>query len=129
MRTVFDNCSKGQASDVPDAMITDSTSYNLYEDEVMEQKSIVNKQLGDAMFDTVNFRGKPVIWSSQCTSGYMYFVNFSYVGLNVDPDINFTATEWKSIPNQLDRVMQIVWKGNAIASRRASLGVLTSIAA
>jgi len=40
-----------------------------------------------------------------------------------------TMTEWKSIPNQLDRVAQIVWKGNVISSRRASLGVLKSIAA
>ena len=129
MRTVFNNCSKGQATDVPDAIVTDQTSFELYDDEVIEQKQIVNKSLGDAMFDNVTFKGKPVIWSAQCTSGYMYFVNYKYLGLNVDPDINMSATEWKSIPNQLDRVMQIVWKGNLITSRRKSLGVLSGIAA
>lgn len=129
MRSMFDNVSKGQKSDMPNVIVTDSTSYNLYEDEVMEQKSIVNKDLGDAMFQTVNFRGIPLIWSGQATSGYMYFLNTEYLGLNVDPDINFTSTEWKSIPNQLDRVMQVVWKGNLISSRRASLGVLTGVAA
>jgi hypothetical protein len=129
MRTLFNNCSLGQSSDIPDAIVTDQTSFELYEDEVMEQKQIVNKDLADAMFDNVTFKGKPLVWSSQCTSGSMYFMNFKYIGLNVDPDINMTATEWKTIPNQLDRVMQIVWKGNCIASRRASLGVLKSIAA
>lgn len=129
MRSVFDSCSKGQKTDMPNVIVTDSTSYNLYEDEVMEQKSVVNKEMADAMFQSVNFRGVPVIWSGQCTSGYMYFLNTDYIGLNVDPDIDMTATEWKSIPNQLDRVMQIVWKGNAVSSRRASLGVLTGISA
>jgi hypothetical protein len=129
MRTLFNNCSKGQASDIPDAIVTDQTSYELYEDEVMEQKQIVNKDMADAMFDSVTFKGKPVIWSDQCTSGYMYFINYKYINLIVDPDINLTMTEWKNIPNQLDRVAQIVWKGNLVTSRRASLGVLTSISA
>ena len=35
----------------------------------------------------------------------------------------------KVIPNQLDRVMQIVVKCNLIASRRKALGVLGAIAA
>jgi hypothetical protein len=129
MRTLFNNCSVGQAMDIPDAVVTDQTSFELYEDEVMEQKQIVNKDMADAMFDSVTFKGKPVVWSAACTSGYMYFMNFKYLGLNVDPDINMTMTEWKTIPNQLDRVAQIVWKGNLISSRCASLGVLTGIAA
>lgn len=129
MRTLYNNCGKGQASDVPDLMVTDQASYELFEDEVQEQRQTVNKQAADAMVETCTFKGKPVIWSVECTAGYMYFVNTAYIGLNVDPDINMTPTAWKDIPNQLDRVMQIVWKGNMIASRRASLGVLITIAA
>jgi hypothetical protein len=60
----------------------------------------------------------------------MYMLVSQYIGLNVDPDMNFTMTEWKSIPNQVnDRVAQIVWKGEFITSRRKSLGVMTGIAA
>jgi hypothetical protein len=112
-------------------IVTDQTSYELYEDETLEQKQIVNKTTGDAMFSDpmLTFKGVPIVWSGQCTAGYMYFMNSMFIGLNVDPDINMTMTEWKVIPNQLDRVAQIVWKGNLIASRRASLGVLTGIAA
>lgn len=131
MRTLFNNCSLGQATDTPDMIVTTQSAYELYEDETLEQKQIVNAKTGDAMFSDpmITFKGVPVVWSGQCTSGYMYFLNSKYIGLNVDPDINMTATEWKTIPNQLDRVMQIVWKGNMIASRRACLGVLTSISA
>ena len=129
MRNLFNNCSVGQATDMPDMIVTDQTSYELYEDEVMEQKQIVNKDMADAMFDSVTFKGVPVVWSSQCTAGYMYFLNSKYIGLNVDPDINMEPTGWKEIPNQLDRVQQVVWKGNLIASRCAALGVLITIAA
>jgi hypothetical protein len=130
MRTLFNNCSKGQATDMPDGIVTDQTSAELYEDEVLEQKQIVNNTgTGDPMFSGVVFKGIPVMWSAACTAGYMYFLNSRFIGLNVDPDINMTMTEWKTIPNQLDRVAQIVWKGNLIVSRRKSQGVLITIAA
>jgi hypothetical protein len=127
MRTFYNDCSKGQASDVPDMIVTTQTVAEYYEDEVQEQKTIVNQTSGDAMMISVTFKGIPVVWSSQCPTGYMYFLNSKYISLESDPDINMTMTEWKTIPNQLDRVAQIVWKGNLVASRRASLGVITSI--
>lgn len=127
MRTFYNDCGTGQASDLPDMLVTTQTVAEYYEDEVQEQKQIVNQTSGDAMLISVTFKGMPLVWSSQCPTGYMYFLNSKYLGLNVDPDINMTATEWKVIPNQLDRVQQVVWKGNMIASRRASLGVMTSI--
>jgi hypothetical protein len=127
MRTFYNDCSKGQASDVPDMIVTTQTVAEYYEDEVQEQKTIVNQTSGDAMMISVTFKGIPVVWSSQCPTGYMYFLNSKYISLESDPDINMTMTEWKTNPNQLDRVAQIVWKGNLVASRRASLGVITSI--
>lgn len=127
MRTLYNNVSQNQTSDLPDMIITTQTVSEYYEDEVQEQKQIVNQTTGDAMLLSVVFKGIPVVWSASCPAGYMYFLNSKYIGLNVDPDINMEMTEWKTIPNQLDRVAQIVWKGNLIASRRASLGVLTGI--
>ena len=129
MRNVFNDASKGQATEVPNVLVTDQATFELYEDEVVEQKQIVNKVMGDSEFQTLAFKGKPIVWSSQCTAGYIYFLNTRYLGLEYDPDIYFTATEWKTIPNQLDRVMQIVCKLNLVASRRASLAVLTGNAA
>jgi len=129
MRTLANDCSKGQASAVPNFYVTDQTSFELYEEEVVEQKQIVNKIMGDTDFQTLEFRGKPVMWAGNCTSGYLYALNSEYLSLIYDPDIFFAPTEWKTIPNQLDRVMQVVCKLNLIASRRKSLGVLTGISA
>ena len=129
MRTMFNDCSKGQGSGIPNILVTDQTTFELYEDEVVEQKQIVNKIMGDSEFQSLSFKGKPIIWSAECTSGYIYFLNTEYIGLNIDPEIDFASTEWKVIPNQLDRVMQIVLKCNLTASRRKSLGVLTGNAA
>jgi hypothetical protein len=130
MRTLFNNCSNGQGVMAPTIAVTDQASYELYEDEVTEQKQIVDKTLGDAEFRNIEFKGIPLIWSSKCTSGYMYFLNEKVMKLVIDPDMYFAPTPWKDIPNQVnDRVMQILCKMNLITSRRKSLGVLTGIAA
>jgi len=129
MRNLYNTCSRGQRQDEPTFIVTDQTSYELYEDEVLEQRRIVNRTAGDPEFISVTFRGKPLFWSNQATAGYMYFLNDQFLNLTFDPDIFFQMTEWKSIPNQLDRVAQIVSKMNLVASRRASLGVLTGISA
>lgn len=130
MRTLYNNCSKGQSMDVPDFIVTDQTSHELYDDEVIEQKQIVNNTAtGDPSFLNVQFKGIPIVWSPQTPSGYMYFLNTKYISIVFDPDIYFSMTEWKSIPNQLDRVAQMVCKFNVVTSRRASLGVMTGITA
>jgi hypothetical protein len=129
MRTLANQCSEGITRNFPDLILTTQTVAELYDDEVLEQRQIVNQSTGDAEFTKTYWKGIPLVWSAQCPSGRMYMLNSQFIGLNVDPDINFMSTAWKTIPNQVeDRVMQIVWKGNLIASRRKSLGVLTSIA-
>jgi hypothetical protein len=129
MRNLSNTCSEGITRDYPDFIVTTQTVAELYDDEVLEQRQIVNQSTGDAEFTKTYWKGIPIVWSAQAPSGRMYFLNTQYIGLNVDPDINFMSTAWKTIPNQVeDRVMQIVWKGNLVASRRKSLGVLTSVA-
>jgi len=128
MRNLANTCSEGQTRKFPNMLVTTQTVAELYDDEVLEQRSIVNKSAGDAEFLTTTWKGIPLIWSGQCPSGAMYMLNSQYIALNIDPAINFMATEWKTIPNQLDRVMQIVVKGELVTTRRKSLGVLTSIA-
>ncbi len=131
MRNLANTTSEAKTRMQPNIIVTTQTVAELYADEVLEQRQIIQAsgsdaepQMGDA------WHGIPIIWSSQCPSGRMYMLNSRYIGLNIDPDVNFEMTEWKSIPNQVnDRVCQIVMKGNVISSRRASLGVLTAIAA
>lgn len=130
MRTLFNNCSTGQNSNEPTLIVTDQTSYELYEDEVVEFKQIVNSMSGDPTMTSVTFRGRPIIWSGQMSpSGAMYFLNENYLTLLIDPDLNFQMTEWKNVANSLDRFAQIVVKMQLVCNRRASQGILTGIAA
>ena len=125
MRTLFNNASKG--NDTPDILVTDQSSYELYEDEVMEQKQIVNKELGDAMFENVLFKGRPLIWSPSCTTGKMFFLNTRYLEWVADESVNFEMTDWKPAQNNLDRVAQVVVAGNLTCSARLRQGVLLGI--
>ena len=125
MRTMFNDCSKG--NDTPTIIVTDQSSYELYEDEVMEQKQIVNKELGDAMFENVLFKGRPVVWSPSCGEGDMYFLNDRYLEWVADEYANFEMTEWKTAQNTLDRVAQVIVSGNLVCSARNRQGILFGI--
>jgi hypothetical protein len=129
MRNISNTCSDGITRDYPDIIVTTQAISELYDDEVLEQRQIVNQTTGDAEFTKTYWKGIPIVWSAKAVSGKMFFLNSKYIGLNIDPDINFMATAWKTIPNQVeDRVQQIVTKGNLIVSRRKSLGVLNGVA-
>lgn len=130
MRNLANTCSEGKTRMLPNIIITTQTVAELFDDEVLEQRMIINTKDGaDPESMSTAWKGIPLLWSSQCPSGRMYMLNSKYFGINIDPDVNFDMTEWKPIPNQVnDRVAQIIVKLNAISSRRQSLGVMTSIA-
>jgi len=132
MQNLFNTCSKGLNAGSPNLIVTDQTAYELYEDETVEQKQIFTKgmgKMGDTQFANITFKGQEMIWSPQATSGTMYMLNTDCLGLTIDPDANFIMTDWKPIPDALDRVAQVVVKGNLTCTRRASQGVLTSVSA
>ena len=130
MRNLANTASEGITRDYCDLIVTTQTVAELFDDEVLEQRQIVNLGANDPEGKGQNaWKGIPLTWSAQCASGRMYMLNSQYLTLEIDPEYNFQMTEWKSIPNQvLDKVCHIVWKGNCVSSRRKSLGVLTSVA-
>lgn len=130
MRNLANTASEGKTRMLPNILVTTQTVAELFDDEVLEQRMIINVKDGaDPESMSTAWKGIPLLWSSQCPSGRMYMLNSKYCGINIDPDVNFDMTDWKAIPNQVnDRVAQIALKGNFISSRRASLGVMTAIA-
>lgn len=93
MRTMLNDCAKNQGMDRPDIIVSGQTPYEYYEDETMEQKQIVNKTLGDAGFQNIEYKGIPMIWSPQCANTRMYFLNTKYLWMVYDPMLNFDMTE------------------------------------
>lgn len=128
MRTMLNNCGNNLASDKVDLLVSGQTPYEYYEDTVLEQKRIVNKTLGDAGFENIQFKGRPLIWSSQCANTRMYFLNTKHLKFKYDPMMNFDMTEWKPIPDQVnDRAAQVIVAGQLVSRRRRTMGVLHTI--
>lgn len=131
MRTCLNDITKYSRSDLKDiVLVTDQTTYELYEDVCMEMKILSNTMLGDAGFDSIVFKGKPLIWCPSAPSGKMYFINPTYLKLICDEGFFMEMTDWKQIPDQpFDKVAQIVCALNLTIRRAICQKVLTGITA
>jgi hypothetical protein len=128
MRTMLNNCMNNRLMDKPDIIVSGQTPYEYYEDETLEQKQIVNKKLGDAGFENIQFKGTPMIWSPACAATRMYFLNTNFLYFVYDPMLNFDMTNWKEIPDQVnDRAAQIVLACVFLVTRRLCQGVMHTI--
>lgn len=125
MTNLLNLCMNNRAMDRPDIIITTQAIYEAYDAEVLEQKQIVNKTLGDAGFTNIEFKGMPMVWSPACGSGRLYTLNTNYIYLTYDPMLNFDMTNWKEIPDQVnDRAAQIVLACALMVTRRMCQGVI-----
>ncbi|MAH45005.1 hypothetical protein CMI37_04200 [Candidatus Pacearchaeota archaeon] len=128
MRTIMNNIGNNLSMDKPNIILSGQTPYEYYEDNVIEQKQIVNKKLGDAGFENLEFKGTPMIWSPACANTRMYFLNTRFLKVIYDPALWFDMTDWKQIPNQPnDRVAQVVSALALVCSRRRAQGVIFNI--
>lgn len=128
MRTMYNKVMNNLGMDKANIIVSGQTPYEFYEDEVEEQKRIVNKTLGDAGFQNIEFKGTPMVWSPAISNQRMYFLNTKFMKFKYDPMLYFDMTEWKAIPNQVnDRVAQIVLAGELVMSRRRCQGVIFDI--
>ena len=131
MRTALNDVTKYSRTEISDiALVTDQTSYELYEDVCMDIKILQNTMMADAGFETINFKGRPLMWCPSAPSGKMFFINPNYYNLYVDEDYFMEMTNWKEIVNQpFDKAAQIVCALNACTSRPIVNKVLYNIAA
>jgi len=128
LRTAINDCSKGQ--DSPDLVLTDQTNWERLASETEDQKQIVNQKVGDAVFDSIKFWGRDVMWSPSCApADAFYLINTSYLYWYADEYANFDMTDWKVIPNQLDRVAQVVLVGNLVISNSKRHGIYHTVTA
>lgn len=131
MRNCLNNILKYSRAEVKEIVIvTDQTTFELYEQEGYDIYQLTNNHMYDAGFDVLQYRGRPVMWCPSAPSGYMYFLNTSYIELVIDPGYWMEMTEWKPIPNQpIDRTAQIVCTMNFCVTRPICQLVMTGIAA
>lgn len=134
MRTAFNTASLG-GKDTPDLIVTTQTLYEAYEKQLTPVASgatlgqfntVGSKKLGDAGFQSLAFKGVPVVWDELCPSGTMYFLNTRHMKLVAHKDANFDTGDFVKPENQDARVAQIRWMGNLTCDRRSSFYKLTA---
>lgn len=131
MRTALNNILRYSDAEVKDIVIlTNQTIFEYYEDECFDMKVLQNTMLADAGFNTLTFKGRPIMWSPKAPDGNMYFLHTGYLKLMCDEAYWMEMTDWKSIPDQPnDRVAQIVCVFNMICTRPIVQLVLSGITA
>lgn len=139
MRTGFNTASVG-GKDTPNLIITTQTLFESYEGLFtnvavtgsnarsgdFSTPSEGQKTMADGGFQTLGYKGVPVVWDEQCPSGTMYFANTRHMNLVVHEDANFATTDFVKPENQDARVAQILWMGNLTCNRRKSFYSLTN---
>lgn len=134
MRNAYNSSSVG-GKDAPTLIVTSQTLYESYEalftnvaisggGSHFSTMSAGRKQMADGGFQTLEFKGVPIIWDEQCTSDRMYFVNTKHMKLVMHKDANFKTTDFVKPENQDARVAQILVMGNLTCNRRASFALL-----
>lgn len=134
MRTSFNNASI-DGNDTPELLVGTQAVYEGYEAKLTAFNSVVSVQtkgegekiLGDAGYQALGFKGKPVIWDSLCPTNYLYYLNLNHMKLVVHSDANFEITDKRAPVNQDGFVRHILFMGNLTCDRRKSFSVQTTL--
>lgn len=84
------------------------------------------KRLADASFSVLEFEGVPVTFDESATSGVVYFVNKDNMKLGIMRGADFQPIDKASPSDQHIDVQRIVFGGQLVVDRRASLAKLTA---
>src|SRR5262245_17644779 len=123
--TIYNNVSIG--NDHPTLVLCTQNIHELYEDTLQTVLRVLDNRFGDVGFEAIAFKGASVVWSPSATAAQARFLNERYLELIIEQTADFVMTDWKPIPNQLDRVAQVVTQANLVCSNRRMQGVLTAV--
>lgn len=127
MRTTFNNITFG--NDKPDSIFTDQTTFEYYEKALQPQERFSSNKVADAGFLNLTFKGVPLMFDRDCTSGYMYFLNSKYLSFVVHRDADFATGPFVTPENQDVSTAMILFQGNLTTNNRRKIGVIQGITA
>jgi hypothetical protein len=125
MTTAYNTVSIG--NDHPTFGLTTQNVYEMYEDTLTNVLRIQSNLFGDAGFESLGFKGAGICFAPSCPATNFYFLNERYIEMVVETGADYVMTDWKPIPNQLDRVAQVVTMGNLVTNNRRMQMVLTGV--
>jgi hypothetical protein len=128
MRTLLNTITNNRRADRPDIILCGQTPYEYYEDAAYDKLEVQNTKLAELGFDTVTFKGIPMIWSPEIANTRMYFLNTNFLWFVYDPGVYFDMTEWKPVPEQVnDKIAHIMTACSFVTNRRRVQGVIHDI--
>ena len=125
MRNMYNTCSIG--NDHPNLLLTTQAVFEYYEAEAEDIQQLQNTTAAELGFQTFRYKGANMYYSPQTPAGYLYFLNLKYLKLKIDSKADFDMTEFKTIPNQLDRVAQVVTRMELVCRNCRMQGLIGSI--
>lgn len=130
MRTAKNTANNGNGGSKVSLIVTTQTLYEKFfslltasyqMNPVMTKET---KRLADASFTAVEFEGVPVTFDEACTAGSMFFINVDNFKLGIMNGADFKAVKKAEPADQHISVQHIVFGGNTVVDRRASLAAL-----
>ena len=128
MSSMWNDVAQG-TSNTPDFIITTDTLWERYEALLQPNLRYSDPKTADAGFVNLLYKGAPVVFDIDCTSGAMYFLNSKVLKLVRHSETWFKNTPFMRPPNQDARYAQILSYGELTVNQPRRLGVLTGATA
>jgi hypothetical protein len=123
MSTAYNTTSEG--ADHPSNILTTQTLYEAYETLVVAKLQLEDTKMGDAGFQNLLFKGAPMAFSANVTSGDVLFLNMQYIKLTKLGNVWFQPSEMMQPTNQDAFYQHLLCYGNMNVSNCKRQGKIT----
>ena len=109
MKNAYNTTGKQMSN--PDMIITTQELYEIYDDIVSSKEQIIRQvstNMANLGYDVLQFKGVPIVWSTDMTAGQMLMLNSNTFDIVYDPTAWFEMTSWERPARQLEQVAYIV---------------------
>lgn len=127
MTTAYYGVSGGAMSENPTDFWTNKTIFQKFEQTRLPLERIANVSAANAGFESLSFKGKPLMYGNFIGTGLLFGLNSNYIKLVVDSATDMITTEFIAPTNQTVKVAFVLWRGNQITNNRRRHFKLTSI--
>lgn len=127
MSTAYNDVSNGK--DQPTNILTTQTLYEKYESLLQTNLRHEQTEMGDAGFQNLMFKGAPMAFSDNVTSGEVLFMNIKYLELNTLSGVWFKPSDMMQPVNQDVFYKTLLCYGNLTVSNSKRQGKLTGATA
>lgn len=123
MRIAYNTISRARGK--CDFIVTTQTLFQKYESLVEPALRIPSTKVGELGFDSLTYKGIPIVWDPLCTSGVMYFLTSEYIALRPHQEADFKMSDRLQPTKQFVDALKMVWYGALTCCNPRYQGKLT----